>query len=441
MKNLNFLKDLHIYFVGIGGISMSGLAKLSHHFGAIVSGSDSGNSPEIHTLISLGIVINSVHKRENISADTDLLVYSGAIKDTNSELLEARSLGVRCIERSEFLGEISMCFERVIAISGTHGKTTTTAILGLILKYAQLDPTIHLGGESLNLGGNTIIGGNKFLVLEACEYRESFRYLKPYIGVITNIELDHLDYYPDFDSIHSAFERFAERSEILVSAKRNEISHQRLEEVGSLWRVDSIEYLGGGYSFNVFYRGEFFHSFRINTLGIHNITNALFAIAIAHILDVPKDTIERALADFVGVERRYERIKTIQGHCNVIIDYAHHPTELKASIEGLKGVYERVLYVFQPHTFSRTLCLFDDFVSVLDGLDNIVLFETYPAREEYIQGGSAEDIYRALSVENKAYIDSVQSLVDMIESSAKRYDCVLVLGAGDLAEKLKEYYI
>lgn len=441
MKNLQFLKDLDIYFVGIGGISMSGLAKLSLHFGARVSGSDSGCSGEIGILRGLGIKVNSAHLADNISSDIDILVFSGAIREDNPELIRGRELGLKMMERSEFLGKIAECFEKVIAISGTHGKTTTTALLGLIMSYAGLNPTIHIGGESRDFHDNTSIGGHTYLLLEACEYRESFRYLSPYIGVITNIDFDHVDYYQNVEMLYSAFARFASKCASLIIDEKTSFAHPNVSTIGGDWEVKNIEYMGGGYSFNVYYMGEYFHTFRLNCLGLHNVTNALCAIAVAEKLGVAKDTMERAIADFKGVERRYETIATLDGGCRVIVDYAHHPTELRHSIDGLKGVYSRVLYVFQPHTFSRTLGLFDEFRGVLNELENLVLFKTYPAREKYISGGSARDLFDSLDVENKAYIEDIAGLIKVIELNKDKCDCVLILGAGDLADKLKEYYM
>lgn len=419
---------------------MSGLAKLSLHFGAKVSGSDSGASPQLEALRGLGIEIHTSHCADNISGDIDVLVFSGAIKDGNPELVSARELGLIVMERSEFLGEISKCFKKVIAISGTHGKTTTTAILGLIMRYAGLNPTIHLGGESNDLHGNTIIGGEEYFLLEACEYRESFKYLRPYIGVITNIDLDHIDYYGNMDNIRKAFCGFASNCDKLIIDVGANIPHSDVTIINQDWQVKDVEYMLGGYNFNVYYLGKHYWTFRLNSLGMHNISNALFAIAVAHSLGIEKDVMERAIADFKGVERRYETIATLDGGCKVIVDYAHHPTEIRSSIEGIRGAFDKILYVFQPHTYSRTLGLFEGFKEVLDNVEDIIIYKTYPAREEYIAGGDARDLYAGLSVKNKAYIDSIERLIRVIDINRNKCDCVLVLGAGDLADKLKEYY-
>lgn len=437
MKKLNFLQNKHIHFVGIGGISMSGLAKLVISAGGIVSGSDISSSIEVKQLIGLGATISIGHDADNVRPDHDLIVCSSAISYDNVELVRARMLNIRIMERSEFLGCIASCYDKVIAVSGTHGKTTTTAIISEILTIAGLNPTIHLGGESIGLKGNTIIGGNEYFVVEACEYKESFRYLNPYIGIITNIEFDHPDYYKSFDDIHDAFTRFADNSGCVITTESTNIVHGDKVTIDSDWKVKNIQCVCNGYSFNVYYRGEFYHSFRINMLGQHNITNSLFAIATAHRLGIDRETIESALAGFQGVERRYECIHTYETGCRVIIDYAHHPTELRTSIEGLRDVYKRTLYIFQPHTYTRTKALFGDFVEVLKDLPNIIMYPTYPAREQEIVGGRAIDIYTALPQKSKYYIDNIHSLLSTMRSFSTTFDCVLVLGAGSLAEKLK----
>ena len=418
---------------------MSGLAKLMCHNGAIVSGSDVGDSKELRILKQCGVTIYHDHLSENISDDVDIVVYTGAIKSNNPELVRARELNIKIMERSEFLGIVSKCYKHVIAISGTHGKTTTTAMLGLIMQYAGLNPTIHLGGESINLRGNTIIGDNDYFVVEACEYRESFRFLEPDISLITNIELDHLDFYPDYDSIYNAFARFAARGKVLIANNEIKMEHSNYISIGSDWQVKNVEFIGNGYNFNVYYLNKYYETFRLNSIGLHNISNALFAIATAHFLGIDKIKMVEALSDYMGVERRYEKIAAIN-NCNVIIDYAHHPTELVASIGGINSVYKRVLYIFQPHTYSRTLNLFNDFLEVFNGLKDIVIYKTYPAREEAIEGGDGWDLYLALEVENKSYFYDITSILEYIYDNAIDYDCILVLGAGDLADKLKALF-
>ena len=419
---------------------MSGLCKLSHHFGAHVLGSDSGDNPEIDNLKLMGIQVHNTHSADNITNNIDIVVYTSAIKQDNPEYIRAKSLGITLLERSEFLGIISNLYSHIIAVSGTHGKTTTTAMIGEIFVTAGLGPTIHIGGESIGLKGNTVIGDNQYFIVEACEYKESFRYLKPAISVITNIELDHLDYYKDYSAIHTAFQKFADNSDSVITSMDCNIKHNNMTIIFGDWEIKTCKFLCGGYNYNVNKKGELYDTFRLNMLGYHNVINSLFAIAVADKCGIDKSTINRAISSFIGVGRRYETIYTYSSGCRIIIDYAHHYTEIENSVVGIKDVFDKILVVFQPHTYSRTAKLFNEFVDTLSAIDNLVLYKTYPAREELITGGTAEDLYNAVTSKNKEYFDDLDSLITFINSNSYKFDCVLVLGAGDLALDLKRNY-
>lgn len=437
MKNFINLKNLNVFMIGIGGISMSGLAKIVLSLGGRVSGSDISDSAMLKDLSDLGVKTFKGHSENNITSDIDLVVYSGAIHNDNVEMIRAKELGIMMMERSEFLGLIASEFSEVIAISGTHGKTTTTAMIATIFKQAKLDFTMHLGGKSVNFGTNTYIGGDKYFIVEACEYRESFRYLNPTTAVITNIEADHLDYYNSISDIERSFENFAKNSTYLIQNNSCSINHPFNTIIGSEWVAENIVFSLGGYDYDVFFEGEYFGHFRLNCLGIHNVTNSLFAIAVADHYGIRVNDIVLGLSRFMGVERRYQKIGSI-GDSEIIIDYAHHPTEIDKSMSGLSQVYDNILCVFQPHTYSRTKLLFDDFVSVLSTYENLFLYSTYPAREVEIPGGSAEDLAVSLGCECFSDIDT---LVDNIKLYTQKHNinCVVVLGAGDLAEKLQDY--
>ena len=415
---------------------MSGLAKIALNLGAKVSGSDEGNSTEIKSLKELGVVVNAQHKSVNILDDIDLVVYTSAIKMDNPELITAKALGIKTMERAEFLGAIASKYKKVIGIAGTHGKTTTTAMIGEIFAYAGFEPTIHIGGNSVNLKNNTIIGGDKYFIVEACEYKNSFRHLKCDTAIITNIELDHLDYYKDYGHLHSCIQRFAKKSNCLVSMDNVNIIHKESIAIGEDFEAKDIHFVDFGYYFDVYYKSQFYASIRLNMLGKHNITNSLFAIATATRYGIKKEDIIMALAKFNGVERRYELIGRIDS-VPIIIDYAHHPTEIDNSLSGIAEVYKNPLIVFQPHTYSRTLKLFDEFIDVLSGVHNLIVYKTYPAREDEIEGGRAEDL--AMGLEHTQYISTIEEL----HSSIKEYieggcDAVVILGAGDLAVDYKK---
>ena len=441
MKKLNFLGFKKIFFVGIGGISMSGLCKMSRVFGAEVMGSDIGFNEEILKLQRIGVKIFHKHEESNISKDIDLVVFSGAIHTDNRELQEAKRLKIRTMERSKFLGLVSKLYNNVIAISGTHGKTTTTAMIGEIFAKAGLNPTIHLGGESVNLGNNTIIGGNEYFVVEACEYRESFRYLRPNLLVITNIESDHLDYYKSLKDIKKSFVKLSKHSDNIIVKKDMDISHKNEILLGKNIDARNIKFCNHGYDFQVYKDDKFYFDCRLNMLGLHNVSNALFAIAVGDFYGIEKDKIKQALEEFRGVKRRYENIGEIE-KTPVIIDYAHHPTEIENSIKGISNEYKNILTIFQPHTYSRTIKLLDDFVKVLRNIDNLIIFETYPAREKEIVGGRAIDIVNAISRDDVQYFDNLDSLKEQVYERVKteNIECVLILGAGDLAEKVRKWF-
>ena len=411
---------------------MSGLAKIALINGAKVFGSDISINDETIKLLSQGAHIFDKHDAKNISSDLDLVVYSGAIAKNNPELVQAKKLKIRLMERSKFLGLISKCYKHVIAISGTHGKTTTTALVSEIFAAAGKNPTIHLGGVSVNFDDNTIIGGNDYFIVEACEYRESFLQIKPECGVITNIESDHLDYYKNYKNIERAFCKFAKGSNTLVTSEN--IDHKKLIDVKKTFVSKNIIVTQNGYTFDVYKNNSFYANIELNIIGRHNIENVIFAIAVADIYGIKKEIIVKTIKDYRGCKRRYEIIGSIWD-TPIIIDYAHHPTEITNSICGVSEHYNNILIVFQPHTYSRTKMLKNDFAKALAPIDSLIIFKTYSARENEIAGGSAWDLYNILKNPNLIYIDDVKKLYSAIHDACymKMYDCVLILGAGNLA--------
>lgn len=441
MKRISNFVGLKVYFIGIGGISMSGLAKIVLSQGARVSGSDiSPKQLEVHKLRALGVEINNTHSPDNITPDIDLVVYNSAIKQDNPELKRARALGIDTMERARLLGLIAGSYDRVIAISGTHGKTTTTALISEIFDLAGLRPTIHIGGESINLGSNTILGDNKYFIVEACEYCNSFRYLHSDSCVVLNIEADHLDYYKDLQDIYLAFMGFVHKSNCAIVDKGLHLPHSNSIIIGFDWEARNIGFSSAGYNYDVYYDGQFWAKVRLNILGEHNITNSLFAIAVASKYGIDKATIVEGIGRFRGVARRCEKIGN-EGDTPVIIDYAHHPTEIGASIRGIKEEYSAPLIIFQPHTYTRTLALFDDFKSVLGEESDVILYPTYPAREEEILGARAIDL--AVNLPKSMYARDFSELLMIIKDKIKSqyFDVVIILGAGDLAEKMREHYL
>lgn len=439
----------NIHFIGIGGVSMSALARFMLARGVFVSGSDKVVSHFTTNLERAGALIYYGHARQNIPLNCDLVVYTGAVHNDNVEYIEAVERGIPLMERAEFLGYVSSMYERVVAVSGTHGKTTTTSMLGKILLEEGQNPTVHLGGESDDLGGNMHLGGEKLFVTEACEYRESFRFLNPAITVITNIENDHTDYYKSVDEIYSAFARLANRSEMVVLFENDNLRAHIDKKVnivtcgfGDGYDVRGCNVAmnnGGCYGFDVVYKNNFVGRFDLSVIGFHNAKNALCAIAVGLLYGVPCEVMQRALKTFVGVKRRYEKVGEYCG-VPVVCDYAHHPTEISNSIKGALTSHKKVLCIFQPHTYSRTVSLMAEFARCFKGVYKLVLFKTYPAREKPINGGRASDILNNVKGlgNRKYYCYSKACLVRTLKEIDKTYDLILVLGAGDIYDIVKQ---
>lgn len=423
---------------------MSALSQFCCKFGAKVVGSDMAINSEVKKLSKVGIPILIGHSEKNISADVDLVVYSGAISEDNLELKMANKLGIDSVERSEFLGWLSQLFLNTIVVAGTHGKTTTTAILGDIFLKTTLRPSIHLGGESVSFG-NYVLGNKDLFITEGCEYRNSIKYLQPFTSIITAIELDHTDYYDSIEDIETAFLNLANNTKETVivfeniefakkiTAKINVVNvgfGKQYDICGDNLTVNK----NGTYSFDVYYFGTYVGRFSTSLVGWHNVKNALCAIAAALIYDVPVGEIYNGVKHFKGVKRRFEKVGELAG-IPVICDYAHHPTEILNSINTANQIYGKTMVVFQPHTYSRTIGLKQDFLTAFNFAHELVIFKTYPAREQYMVGGSAKELFNEIIHKNKVYVDNRKSLKEAIINN--KSNCILVLGAGDIYEITK----
>lgn len=445
MRNLQNFKNKKIFFVGIGGVSMSAIALFCDRFGAIVSGADICENLEVKKLKNYGIRVDIGHNEKNVTEDVDFVVYSGAIKEDNVELVKARRLNIPCMERSEFLGVFSRMYERSIVVSGTHGKTTTTAMLGDIFIKAGLHPSIHLGGESVAFG-NSVIGNFGVFLTEGCEYRNSIKYLSPTTSVITAIELDHTDYYQDLQEVEDAFLNLANNTtENVVVFDNIEFAKKITAKVNVInvgfgqdfdVRGLNLQLLDNGcYSFDVYYNG-YVGTFRSNVVGLYNAQNMLCAVAVALLYDIDVSTIYNSCRNFLGVRRRFEKVGVVRD-VPIICDYAHHPTEIKNSINTATSIYGRITVIFQPHTYSRTIGLKKAFVKCFSLASNLAIFKTYPAREKYIAGGSAKELFNSICHNHKVYIDNRKALKEYL-CEADLNNCVLVLGAGDIYEIVKK---
>jgi len=444
MINIKNLKDKHIFFVGIGGISMSSLTQFCHKFGANVSGSDISINAEVKKLSKMGVPIFIGHSEKNLPGDVDLVVYSGAIANDNPELRAAKKLGVNICERSEFLGYISKQFLNTIVVAGTHGKTTTTAMLGDIFIKSMLKPSIHLGGESVSFG-NYLLGNKDLFITEGCEYRNSIKYLQPFTSVITSIELDHTDYYNSFNDIEDVFLNLANNTKENVIVFENIAFSKKITSKVNVVNVGfgkDYDVRGenltlnknGTYAFDVYYYNIYIGKFISSLVGICNAKNTLCAIATGLVYDVPIGDMYNAVRNFKGVKRRFEEIGEING-VPVICDYANHPTEILNSINTANQIYGTAKVIFQPHTYSRTIGLKEEFINAFNFANNLVIFKTYPAREKYIVGGSAKELFNDIKHNKKSYIDTRKALKEEFVNNTSK--CILVLGAGDIYDITK----
>ena len=446
MKNLD---NTIVHFIGIGGISMSGLALFMHKSGYIVQGSDKCYSKNMQMLQKNGINVFIGHDVSNIK-NAEICIYTSAIDKNNPELVYAKK---HCllIERSELLGKICKSFKNTIAISGTHGKTTTTAMIGQTLLCGNLDPTIHIGGNFDYIGGNFRFGGNKFIVTEACEYNKSFLQLQPDYLIINNIELDHLDCYKNIEEIENAFLKLVSQTkkcviingdiDIFQKLKTNDKNLSQFikfisfgEKSHCAYRMVNLRNNNEKYTFDIMHNNQYFTTIKMNISGKYNALNALACAAICDTLSIPIDIIKNSLEHFCGVERRLEIVNKLSDAV-IIKDYAHHPTEIKNVLHNIKGQkYEKCVVIFQPHTYSRTLGLFNEFITCFNECDSLILLPTYAARETPILGGRSEDLYTALikHKKNVYFAKDFDTAKQIALQCISKNTCIILLGAGDI---------
>lgn len=443
------IKDLapgsHIHMIGIGGISMSAIANMLLSLGFTVSGSDRTKTNLTDKLEKLGVTVYEGQKADNIKSPK-LVCYTAAIAKDDPELVCAIEKGIPCLERAELLGQLMTMYRYPLAIAGTHGKTTTTSMLSLIILAANLDPTILVGGELPQIDGNYRIGGRDYLVCEACEYVESFLNFRPFLSIITNIEADHLDYFGNLSNIITSFGKFARLNSPLgyiivcsddkntntvvqnieTSVKKYAINDKSADFVATCIKVNENR----GNSFEILYEGEPFISVDMQVAGQHNVLNALAATAAAYCLGIDKNAIKEGLESFTGTKRRFEKLGEVQG-ITVIDDYAHHPTEIEATLRTAKlQGYNNVWCIFQPHTYSRTYNLFNEFVEVLPLADKLIIADVYSAREKY--DGKVHSCDLAAAIDKAVYMNDFGAIERYILKNAKPGDLVMTVGAGDV---------
>lgn len=449
-----------VHFIGIGGISMSSLALMLKEQRAIVQGSDIQENDEIEILKNHNIKVFKEHCAENLKG-VFAVCYSSAIHDDNVEIVEAKKQGLVIIKRAELLGLISKEFKTVIAVAGSHGKTTTTAMIAEMFIRANKKPTIHIGGVDNLIDSNFKIGEKDYFVVEACEYKDNFLYFKPDISVVLNVDADHLDYFGSLECVKKSFYKFAK------SVKKGGVNIVSADDVNSkdLKKLDNVflfgfdkwanlhasnvkEYKSGYYSFDVVFEKHIIGNIKLNILGKHNVYNALATLAVGFACMIDFCDIKYAIENYQGVKRRCEKVADVD-EVEIFHDYAHHPEQIKKMIRiGKELAYKnkgKLFVVFEPHTYSRTKFLIDEFVGAFDGADVCVFAPAYSAREDQSEGVEADELADKVKgkVEFVEFLKTYQEIHCYIKKRVSKGDVVMILGAGTvdkLAKLFKEWF-
>ena len=448
-------KIKRIHFVGIGGIGMSGIAEVLLNMGYEISGSDLGSSATVKRLKDLGANISIGHSAENVDG-SGVVVISSAIRADNPEVIRAKEINIPVIPRAEMLAEL-MRLRYGIAVAGSHGKTTTTSMTAAVLSYGKLDPTIVVGGKVTAMGTNARLGRGDFIVVEADESDGSFLRLSPVFSVLTNIDEEHMDYYKDMDELEGAFVSFINKipfyglSVLCIDCPRVKQISKRFEKRMLTYgfdqeaelRAENVKVSGFETTFDVFQKDSPLGSVRLNVPGRHNAQNALGAIAIGMELGMSFEDVTKGLAEFRGIDRRLQ-IKGKGKGVTVIDDYAHHPKEIEVTLSAVKESHKgRVVVIFQPHRFSRTKLLFDEFVGVLKEADMLYIMDIYSAGEDPIDGITSEKLYESVKQQgqnNIIYLHGDNMITTVVDNLGPG-DLVLTLGAGNVwafGEKIVE---
>jgi UDP-N-acetylmuramate--alanine ligase len=449
MLNLSIYK--HVHCIGIGGIGLSAIAEIFLSRGYWVSGSDMKESEVTEKLQQAGAMVFIGHAGSNVQG-ADLVVYSSAVSQDNPELITAMENGIPVANRAEVLGALMSEYTNSIAIAGTHGKTTTTSMVSLILENYGLDPTVLVGGNLSAFNGNVKVGKSPYFVTEACEYMDSFLNLHPSHEIILNIDSDHLDYFKDIDHIVHSFEKFAK----LVPKDGTVIAYNANPFVSAIIRDLSCKVVTFGFTeqcdyhaenikfnslgmpaFDLCYRGEYLCHLQLSIPGEHNVANALAATACCHNLGVDLADIATTLEAYTGTQRRFDVIGVTKDNIRIVDDYAHHPTEIKATLSAANNVPHKNLWcLFQPHTYTRTLALFEDFAESFHAADKVILAEIYAAREKNIYKISSRELVAEIKridpTKEVYFFENFEEIASFVLNNADPGDLVLTMGAGDI---------
>lgn len=446
--NMDSNKYTNIHFIGIGGISMSGLAEILLTNNHKVSGSDSKDSKIVKRLRDLGAEVFIGHKEINIGEDLDLIVYTDAISTDNVELSEAKNRGINIIDRATFLGALMKNYKDSIAVSGTHGKTTTTSMLSSILNNTDINPTILLGGQLKEIGGNVRLGSRECILTEACEYKGNILKYFPSIAIILNIDEDHLDFFKSMDHIVETFAAYSENlkeedyliinnddinKDIIINRTKGKVVTFGID-TASNFSARNISYDKNLTEFDLYIDNNYKSKIKINLIGKHNVYNVLASIAASSIYGVDINIIKENLSNYAGVQRRLE-LKGYYKNVKILDDYAHHPTEIKVTLDAIrKSTDGRIFCVFQPHTFTRTQKLFNSFASAFINADIAIITDIYAARE--LDDGSvhSKDLVNAIKNTKAIYLNSFEDIKNYLIDNLKPNDLVITMGAGNINE-------
>ncbi len=452
MANIQELKQYkHIHMIGIGGVSMSGIAEILKNWGFTVTGSDTSQSENTEKLISNHIPVTIGHDLINLEK-ADLVVYSAAIKKDDIELVRAKQLNIPVIERGNFLGKLTKAFKNTICVSGTHGKTTTTSMISMCFLEAYKDPSIQVGAYLKPIDGNYRVGNSEYFIIEACEYVESYLKLFPKTEVILNIDNDHLDYFGTLENIVKSFGNYIRllpddgllvinwddpNCTTLTKNTKAKVVTFGINNQHANFIARNIQFNSNGFpTFDVYYNNTFYKTISLSVPGKHNVLNCLACIAVCHEYGLDKEDIKSALHKYTGAHRRFE-YKGSFNNVNVYDDYGHHPTEIIATSNALKQKkYHESWVIFQPHTYSRTKSLLDDFARALTNFDNIIVTDIYAARENNTYNISSQDLVNRIQTFGKKakYISNFNDIVSYVKEKAVPDDIVLTLGAGTVTE-------
>ncbi len=433
-----------IFFIGIGGVHMSALAHIAKERGFFVGGSDKNKNKLTKRLADSGVDIKYQHDEKNLDG-YQAVVYTVALSPDNPEYCRAKREGVPCFSRADFLGYIMTYAKNRIGVAGMHGKSTCTSIVSNIFLSAGVNPTIVSGAELPEIGGAYKIGGSEHFIFEACEYMDSFLSFYPTVAVILNIEMDHVDYFKSMEQIHASFLAFmhkvGEAGVCVVNIDDENVQKCAADYSGRLltfgvndenadFLAKNIDFSSGCASFDVYLKGMFYCHIDLSVYGFHNIYNTLAAVACAWLAGIEAERISEGAKSFLGAKRRMEYKCNING-AQVYEDYAHHPTEISATIDGVRRMSKgRVWCVFQPHTFSRTAELFDEFAFSLGEADNVILTDIFSARESEDYGVSSKKLAEA--IDSALYFSDFKSIAEYLKLNVKATDVVIVMGAGDI---------